>query len=61
MAKPPTFARALARAVPVFACSLACAMANHAQSFPAKAHSSGLGHGPGRPGFSGERLSMALH
>ena len=36
MTKPPTFERALARAVAALACGLTYAMASHAQSFPAK-------------------------
>jgi len=36
MTKPPTFERAIARAAAALACSLAYAMAGHAQSFPAK-------------------------
>ena len=36
MTKPATFERVVARAVAALACSLACATASHAQTFPAK-------------------------
>src|SRR6059036_1569505 len=49
MTKPPTFERVVARAVAALACSLTCAMASHAQSFPAKPILLVLPTAPGGP------------
>src|SRR5882762_2513793 len=49
MTKPPTFERVVARAVAALACSLAYAMASHAQSFPARPILLVLPTAPGGP------------
>src|SRR3989449_9611593 len=49
MTKPPTFERAVARAVAALACGLAYAMASHAQGFPVKPILLVLPTAPGGP------------
>jgi tripartite-type tricarboxylate transporter receptor subunit TctC len=49
MTKPPTFERAVARAVAALACSLAYAMTGHAQGFPVKPILLVLPTAPGGP------------
>src|SRR6267378_204533 len=49
MTQPPTFERVIAGAVAVLACSLACAVATHAQSFPYKPILLVLPTAPGGP------------
>ena len=49
MTKPPTFERAVARAVATLACSLAYAMTGHAQGFPVKPILLVLPTAPGGP------------
>jgi len=49
MTRPPTFERVVAGAVAALACSLACAVASHAQSFPFKPILLVLPTAPGGP------------